>query len=324
MKSTYGLHLLLFCFSMLAIFLIAACSRKDEGRQIHIAIVTDSADDFWKIARKGSEKADEELHNVQVEFRLNAKGTAAEQQRIVDDLIARGVSGVAITPVDPAGQAAMIDSAAQKALVMTQYSDAPNSDRVFYLGTDNHAAGMQAGELLRQALPQGGKVVVFASQDAVQANQTRYEGIKEALAGSNIEILDTRMDHGELFHTRASAADALVRYPQVAGLVGLWKGTCPRILDAVRDAGKAGKIKIVCFGDDGETLDGVKAGVICGTIVQQPYEFGYQAVHLMARILGGDRSVIPPGKQQFIPTVVITQSDVDEFTRKMSQLHGQG
>ena len=61
---------------------------------------------------------------------------------------------------------------------------------------------------------------------------------------------------------------------------------------------------------DDATLAGVKEGSIFATVVQQPYEFGYQSVQLMAKVLGGDRSVIPAGKLKIIPTLIITRDNV--------------
>ena len=87
----------------------------------------------------------------------------------------------------------------------------------------------------------------------------------------------------------------LVSHPDVAALVGLWSYNGPAILNAVRDAGKIGQVKIIAFDEDDETLAGVKAGAIVGTVVQQPYEFGYQAITLLAKAARG-RSVGHPGQ----------------------------
>jgi ABC-type sugar transport system substrate-binding protein len=66
---------------------------------LKLAFVTNNSADFWTIARRGVEKADEELADVQAEFRITADGTAAEQQRVVDDLLTKGVDAIAISPV---------------------------------------------------------------------------------------------------------------------------------------------------------------------------------------------------------------------------------
>jgi ribose transport system substrate-binding protein len=293
------------------------------GAQLKLAFVTNNASDYWTIARKGVEKADGELADVSVEFKLPGEGTAAEQKRIIDDLISTGVNGMAISPVDPDNQTQLINDTAKKALVITQDSDAPSSDRALYIGTDNVAAGRQAGELIKEALPEGGKIMVFVGKSDARNAAERLQGIKEALAGSKVEILDVRTDDTDRARAKSNAADTLVKHPDVAALVGLWSYNGPAILNAVKDAGKTGHVKIICFDEEDETLAGVKSGAIFATVVQQPYEFGYQSVKIMAQILKGDKSAIPANKQINVPTLVVKQADVDAFTKKINELRGR-
>jgi hypothetical protein len=82
--------------------MIMSCSP--AGKKMKVAFVTNNAADFWTIARNGCEKADQELEDLEVEFRIPADGTAAEQKRILDDLLVKGVAGLAISPVDPVNQ----------------------------------------------------------------------------------------------------------------------------------------------------------------------------------------------------------------------------
>ena len=127
----------------------------------------------------------------------------------------------------------------------------------------------------------------------------------------------------EIARAKANAADTIVKYPDIAGLVGLWAYNGPAILNAVKEAGKTGKIQIVCFDDDAQTLAGIEAGSIRGTIVQQPYEFGYQAIKLMEKVLNGDKSAIPATKQIIVPTLVVNSANVDEFTQRINTLRGR-
>jgi ribose transport system substrate-binding protein len=301
--------------------MLSGCTRQASSTK-RVAFITNNAADFWTIARKGTEKADAELPDVAVEFRLG-DGTAAAQKRIVDDLLAKGVDGIAISPVDPANQTAMLNDAARQALVFTHDSDAPDSKRECYVGTDNVAAGRQAGELIKEALPQGGKIALFVGKLDARNAQERLQGIKEAIGGTRIEIIDVRTDDTDQVRAKANVAEMLVGHADVAGLVGLWSYNGPAILNAVRDAGKVGQVKIIAFDEDEETLTGVKGGAIVGTVVQQPFEFGYQSVTLLEKALRGDRSGIPASKQVFIPTMVIRQNNVDEFRTKLTQLRGR-
>lgn len=305
----------------------SSCKGSETGgsssKTHKLAFVTNNPSDFWAIARKGTEKAAAEIPGLEVEFRINSDGTAAEQQRVVDDLLAKGIDGIAISPVDPANQTPMINSAAAKALVITQDSDAVTSNRACYIGTDNVAAGRQAGELIKEALPQGGDIMLFVGTlDAANAQQ-RSQGIKEVLNGTNIKILDTRTDNTDRVRAKSNAADTLVKYPQVAALVGLWSYNGPAILGAVRDAGKIGKVKIIAFDEEDETLAGIKDGAIYATVVQQPFEFGYRSMELMSKYLNGDKSVIPASKQIFVPTLAIKKDGIDAFITKVNQLRGR-
>jgi ribose transport system substrate-binding protein len=260
---------------------------------------------------------------VQVDFQIPSDGTAAEQKRILDNLLARGVDGIAISPVDPANQTTMLNEATSKTLLFTHDSDAPASNRACYIGTNNLAAGRQAGGLIKKALPNGGKIMIFVGTLDAQNARERYQGIKETLAGSNVQLIDCRTDNTDRVRAKANVQDTIVKYPDVACLVGLWSYNGPAILNAVKDAGKTGSIKIVCFDEEDETLAGVKSGAIYGTVVQQPYEFGHQAITLMARYLGGDKSVIPASKQMFIPTLVVQKGSVDQFSAKLRTLRGR-
>jgi ribose transport system substrate-binding protein len=294
-----------------------------RNRTVRLAFVTNNSADFWTIARRGVEQADRELTDVEAEFRITADGTAAEQQRVVDDLLTKGVDAIAISPVDPQNQTALIDAAAKRALVFTQDSDAPQSARTCYIGTDNLAAGRQAGQLIREALPAGGTIMLFVGKLDARNAQERVQGIREALAGSNITIIDVRTDDVDDVRAKANAADTLVRYPDVKALVGLWSYNGPAILNAVREAGKAGRVRIIAFDEADETLAGIKAGDIHATVVQQPYEFGYQAITRMAQAVRGDRSFIPESKQIIVPTLIVNRANVDEFTQRINTLRGR-
>ncbi|HJX89955.1 MAG TPA: sugar-binding protein [Pyrinomonadaceae bacterium] len=316
----------IFCI-LACVLVFASCKPKtgggDTGGKHKLAFVTNNASDFWTIARKGTEKAAKEIPGIEVEFRITSDGTAAQQRSVVDDLLAKGINGIAISPVDPANQTTMLNNAAKQALVVTQDSDAPTSDRTCYIGTDNVEAGRQAGRLVKEAIPQGGKIMVFVGVLDAQNARERFQGLKEVLAGSNIQIVDVRTDNTDRVKAKSNAADTLVNVPDIAGLVGLWSYNGPAILGAVKEANKVDKVKIVAFDEEDETLGGIRDGAIYATVVQQPFEFGFRSMELMAKILNGDKSGIPPTKQIFVPTLAIKKADVDEFAKKINQLRGR-
>lgn len=293
------------------------------GKMLRLAFVTNNPSSFWTIARKGCETAQKELGNVELDFRIPSSGSAAEQQQIIDDLLAKGVDGIAVSPVDPANQTEFLNKAAKQTLLITHDSDAPQSDRACYVGTDNVAAGVEAAKLLKEVLPNGGKIMVFVGTLDAQNAKERFAGIKRELAGSKIEIIDVRTDETDRVRAKKNVEDTLVKYPDVACLVGLWSYNGPSILNAVKESGKGGQVKIVCFDEEEETLRGVAEGLIHGTVVQQPYEFGRQAITRMAKYVGGDQSAFPANKVQIVPTLSIRKDTVAEFQTRLKGLLGE-
>lgn len=301
----------------------AATPPGGAEKAVKVAFVTNNASDFWKIAQAGTEQAAKEL-GCEVLFRIPSAGTAQEQQRIMQDLVTVGVSGIAISPKDPSNQTAMLNQAASQVNLVTQDSDAPESNRTCYIGTDNYQAGVAAGELLKEVLPQGGKIMLFVGTLDAQNAQDRKRGIEDAIEGSGIEIVDTRTDETDRLKAKANAQDAMVTHPDLACLVGLWSYNGPALLNGVRASGKTGQIKVICFDEEEETLQGVKSGEIAGTIVQQPFEFGYQSVKLLYALSKGDKSVVPASKQVIVPVKTITQDTVEEFWSILKRQTGKG
>jgi len=295
------------------------------GKKLNLAFVVNNASPFWVIAKAGTTDAEKELGNVSVDFRIPSGGTAAEQQQIIDDLLAKGIDGIAVSPVDPKNQTELLNKAASQTLLICHDSDAPNSKRVCYIGTDNTAAGVEAGKLIKEALPNGGKIMVFVGTlDAANAKE-RFAGIKKELEGSKVEIIDVRTDETDRARAQRNVEDTLVKYPDVACLVGLWSYNGPAIINGAKNSGKLGQVKIVCFDEEDETLAGVAAGSVYATVVQQPYEFGKQAITKMARHIGGDKQALVGDKdgKQVVPTLNIKKDTVAEFQARLKKQLGK-
>jgi ribose transport system substrate-binding protein len=285
-----------------------------------LAFVVNVSADFWTIARRGIEKANREHPEYNMEMIVPSQASAAEQRRIVDELLARKVAGIAISPINPANSTEMLNRAAAQAVLFTTDSDAPNSNRLVYIGTDNVAAGREAGKQIKAALPQGGKAMLFVgTMDADNARE-RVQGIREALQGSNVSIADIRTDESDMARAKRNVEDVLARQSDVQLMAGLWAYNTPQIYQAVKGAGQEGKMKIVGFDEDGLTLRGVSEGVIHSTVVQQPFEFGYQSMVGMVNYLKGEKGFIPASKQIIIPTRIIDKSNVQAFQGQMRDL----
>ncbi len=288
-----------------------------------IALVTNAAADFWTIAGRGLEKAQKEHPEYNIQLIVTGEATAAGQRRELDDLLVRGVAGISISVDDAPHATEELDKVAAKAVLITTDSDAPQSKRVAYIGTDNVAAGRQAGEEIKKALPNGGKIALFVGTLDADNAKERVQGIKESIAGTKVELVDVYTDQVDFAKAKANMENVLVKYPDIALLSGLWSYETPLIYDAVKAAGKAGSVKIVGFDEDQRTLRGISDGTIQSTIVQQPYEFGYLSAIDIIKTLNGDKSWIPADGKLIVATQVIDKSNVAEFGAKLKSLLGK-
>jgi ribose transport system substrate-binding protein len=285
-----------------------------------LAFVVNGASDFWKIAEAGVKKAQGELPNYDLQFKYPEQAAAAVQQRVMDDLVAAGAAGIMVSAVDPKNQTEQLNKVASQTVLFTTDSDAPNSKRVAYIGSSNIDLGKEAGKLMLKALPSGGKCVGFVGLPGADNARERIEGVKETIKGSKVELVDVRGDEIDQTRAKRNVEDILAAMPDVSCLVGFYSYNTPRIYEVLKEAGKLDKIKIIGFDEDPITLGGVKEGKIVGTVVQQPFEWGYQGMKLMASYIQGDKSGVPANGIIIVPGKVIEQSNVDEFMASMKQM----
>ncbi len=342
---------------------IPACNKSTSSGKPLVAFISNNSFEFWTIAKQGTEAAARET-GVDCEFRMPPSGgTAEDQRRIIEDLMVKGVKAIAISPKDAMNQGEFLKEINSKIPLIAVDSDVTDpSARRCYLGTDNIAAGHATGMLLKEALPKGGKFMIFVGKLDVQNAIERRRGLVTELAGGedkcgpqleqlkdakypikfgNFELLDTRTDNESQSTCKAKAEDALAQYGDLAAMVGLWAYNPPAMLEAVKGASaNHGKVLLIGFDENDETLQGIRDGQIVGTVVQDPYNFGYESVKIMAAYAKGNgdaelaaRKDINKDKQIYIRHRIINKSGkagpltgdekieaVDPFQKNLSEL----
>jgi ribose transport system substrate-binding protein len=192
--------------------------------------------------------------------------------------------------------------------------------------------------LVKEALPDGGEIMVFIGRmeqdnskyrrqglidellDRTDRNAAYYQAQSDAwdpdsgeIGGEKYTILDTVLDQGRQETAQQKAEDMINTYPQMDAMVGLFEYNPPACYQALEKAGKLGQIKLIGFDENDVTLQAIKDGHCTGTIVQNPYLYGYESIRVLKRILEGDASVIPQSKFIDIPPRKITKDNVDEY-----------
>jgi ribose transport system substrate-binding protein len=165
--------------------------------------------------------------------------------------------------------------------------------------------------------------MAFVGRAELENAKEKFAGLKEALQGSKVEIIDLMSDEASQMKAEENATAAIEKHPDLAGMVGLWSYNGPAILTAVKRAKKVGQIKIVCFDEEADTLAGIQEGAIFATVIQQPFEIGYRSVQVMSKLLQGDKSVVPENKRVLVPALVVQKNNVQEYTTKINQMLGK-
>ncbi len=282
-----------------------------------LAFVVNAASDFWKLAEAGVKAAQAELPDYDLQFRYPAQGTAALQNALMDDLVAAGTDAIMISSVDPKTSIDAFNRIAGQVPLFTTDSDAPDSDRIAYLGSSNTAAGIQAGEIAVAVLPDGGKCMGFVGFLGADNAVERIAGFRQAVEGSGIELVDVRGDDVDFARARSNVDDVLAAQPDITCMVGFYSYNPPKIYEALQANGKLGEITVIGFDEDPVTLGAVREGSFAGTVVQDPYQWGYQGMHLMADFLEGDTSGVPDDGLIIVPTKVINRDNVDAFETEL-------
>jgi ribose transport system substrate-binding protein len=223
---------------------------------IEIAFITNGIDPFWNIAAAGARQAAREL-GVKVNVLMPPDGVG-DQNRMIEAAITRGADAMAISPIHKSNQNGILNRACEAMPVITFDSDAPDSNRLLFLGVDNFKAGREVGKMVKQACPDGGEVMIFIGRlDQLNATQ-RTQGVIDELLGlpedetaledstrnysaqdikaGKYTILAVQTDGFDKALAKQRVEDTLTAHPGVDCMVGLFAYNPPLILDAVRAA----------------------------------------------------------------------------------------
>ena len=181
--------------------------------------------------------------------------------------------------------------------VITIDSDAPDSKRLFFVGTDNYNAGVIGGKLAAKLLNGKGNVAIFTMP--TQSNlKDRLQGYQAAFADhTDIKVAQIVDMNGNSDVAFDSAKKLLAAKSKIDAFICLEAISCPAVADVVSRGGMTGKVKIIAMDTDPATVDWINKGVISATIAQKPYTMAYYGTKLLgdihlhpAKPLGGNWS----------------------------------
>jgi ribose transport system substrate-binding protein len=320
-----------FALMAMALAVAGGCQRgaeepgkraaEESSKVAKLAFVTNNASEFWKIASNGIHKYEREA-KVQVDIKMPSNGKTEEQNQILENLVSQGYDAVAVSVIAPKDQVAILNRAAEKTRLITFDSDAPEAKRLLYIGTINYEAGKSLGERIVQLLPKGGKMAVFVGFFSADNANERLRGVSDAVAGHNIEIVEKREDQTDRAKARSNVEDILNARADLSLVCGLWSYNGPAIAAALEGTGKKGKVLAAVFDEEDGTMKGIRNGTLSATVVQHPYEMGYQSakwMHRLATEYEKARAEIPKDGIANTGVEVLDKGNLDDFERRLAE-----
>lgn len=328
-------------WSIAGIALVAAVGynlsvfREPPVPPVNIVFITGGSGPYWQRTIDGAKSAANALDaNLEVLIPAVAEGVV-EQTQLLEGLRDKQIDGVAVSPLDAEGQTELINQLTKQTFLVTFDSDASDSRRQSHVGTTNYSAGRACARLVRDAIPDGGKIAVLVANStkeniidrkgAFQERITQYadDGIK---AGDPLKytIVGVYEDGGDDAKCAANIREALKQHPDLACLVGMNAKHGPILLKVLKEDGQLDKVKLVTFDDAPETLQGVDDGHIFATLAQDSFGFGYEAVKILCNLKRGDAVAVPMGGrgQVYFGVEVVNKDNVADFRKRMTDQTG--
>jgi ribose transport system substrate-binding protein len=299
----------------------------------HVAFVSNGVADFWTIAKAGAIAAGKDKSidcDVTVEF---PGGGLADQKRMLEDLVIKGIDGISVSPIDPTNQAEVLTLIAEKSLLITNDSDAPKAPRLCYIGMDNYDAGLMCGKLARDGC-KGGEVAIFIGrleQDNAKRRRqgfidgllgrapdaTRYDEPSKVITEAGYTIVGTWTDSFDRAKAKANIEDVMIKYPKLALMTGLFEYNSVLAVEVIRQTGKEGKVQLAGFDEGADVIAAIKEGFVLGTVVQDPYAYGFESVKVLSAFCRGDMSMVPASGVINISARVIKKDNAESFWKDL-------
>jgi ribose transport system substrate-binding protein len=224
----------------------------------------------------------------------------AEQVRVIRDLITKNVSGLAIAPNNPASVASVIEAAQAKGIpVITFDSDAPNSKRTSFVGTNNRQGGEEGGKAFKATLPNGGKYAIITGGLAADNLNERIEGFKSQLGSNFTEVAGSPFPCDDDANKGVQLVqDVLSKNPDLSGFFfsGGWPMFAPQayaraVKNKVEEI-KAGKFAVVAFDVQDAQLQLLKQQYATALVGQRPITMGAKSIDVLNDLLA--KKSVPP------------------------------
>ncbi|WP_428937653.1 substrate-binding domain-containing protein [Fontivita pretiosa] len=298
-------------------------AQAQAPRKIVIGMVAKSQSNaVFQAAYTGALAAAKELGpkygaEVSIDWQTPPDEDAQRQAQAIEALTGAGVAGIAVSCSEARTVTPAIDKAVRRGIPVICFdSDAPQSRRFAYYGTDDQQCGQRVMAELAKAMGQKGTIAILAGNQSAPNLQARVKGVKDELAKyPNMKLLEA--GGGVFYHqeTPERAAEALQAAqnanPQIEGwaLVGGWP-----LFTANALPWPPGKIKVVSVDALPAQLAYLRSGHVEVLLAQDCYGWGYRSVEILLEKIVNKKD--PPTQRVIDPLTEVRKENADEFAKK--------
>lgn len=291
--------------------LLAGCSQKEEKIKIG-AMPADSDISFFQELAKGM-KAAGEAYGAEIDVQYTGRDIEKELS-LTETFISQSYSGMILETVDSSAITGCLQKAKEASIPMVAVDTVPdNVDLAASTVTsDNYNGGFAAGELMKELIPSGGKVIMTKFNYSSVAMDDRYKGFEDSIKDSNIELIDYIEQNGTREDTLEKITPMLSKYPDLVGIFCSQGDPAIGCLSAVTTAGAEDQVSIISYDIEDEVAAAIRQGsAIRGGVTQFPYAMGYMSVvECLQAVEGKETEQVVK-----IPVLPVTEENIDEFQK---------
>ena len=262
--------------------LLTACQQpyhQPEERYVFVAFNTGLP--YWQEAEAGLTDASKQM-GVKAELVGPATFSPNEELTAFQQAVAQKPAGIMLSAANADIFKDSINTAILQGIpVICVDADSPDSKRVMFVGTDNFRAGQESGKRMAEAVGGKGNIVVISIPSQFNISE-RMRGVTEALKKyPSVKITKTIDDKGDARGADDAISALLHGKDKPDGIISLEASGGSGAADALHIVSLEGKIPVVTFDKDPETLDWIERGAITATIVQKPYVMSYYGLKFL-------------------------------------------
>ncbi len=265
--------------------------------------------DYWKYVRLGAENAAGEF-GYTVDWQGTATDTDVEGQvRIIEDWITKGVKAIVMSPVNPDALVPVLERAHVNGIPVIIIDGRLNADFPYAtISTDDYLAGRKAAMEMAQLIGSAkGKIAVVCEvPGSVQGGDRSagfIDGIREV---QGLDLMNTMYSEGDRNRAFNIVQDILTSNHDIRGIFSTNEGASVGVLLAI-DASRVDDVVVIGFDTSSEQIEGIRDGIISGTIAQNPMNIGYTGVLSAVKVLNGEQV----DKHVAVETIFISTENVD-------------